>query len=443
MDILLINPAYIKTKDFTESRDRNRMLIEQGNMYVFPFEPPLGLATLLSVLKQKGIDADLLDLQAENREVSNIEALLVKHQPRYVGISAMTTTYPEAREIARLVKRILPSCRVIVGGVHPTIMPEETMRESCFDYIICGEAEESLLQLIRKNSPEGIDGIGYKKGSQYIIPKKTPHVRDLNLCPMPDYSSFPVEKYVKYNQALRSLKVISMIVSRGCPYPCSFCAVNRTMGKTFRIRDHKKVVHEMHTLQNRYALEGIWFKDSIFNLNKRWVKDFCDEIVVRNVNINWQINTRVDLVEEKQLEEMVKAGLTQIDIGIESGSPQSLKTLKKNIILNQIAPAVHLAKKYVKVSGFFMIGIPGETEEDITKTFELAKRLELDKTSWSIFTPLPGSLLFNRLKTEGRLPEDIDWSKTHFIDSNVSYSEVPHEKLTNYFYKIQEYFSSK
>jgi radical SAM superfamily enzyme YgiQ (UPF0313 family) len=215
------------------------------------------------------------------------------------------------------------------------------------------------------------------------------------------------------------------------------------MGKNFRIQDHKKVVNEMYTLQNRYALEGIWFKDSIFNLDRRWVKDFCDEIVERNVRIKWQINTRVDLVDGKQLEDMVIAGLTQIDIGIESGSPKSLKTLKKNIHIDQIEPAVNLAKKYVKVSGFFMIGIPDETEEDITKTFELAKRLELDKTSWSIFTPLPGSTLFNKLKTEGRLPEEIDWSKTHFINSNVSYSQVPHEKLIKYFYKIQEYFSSK
>jgi len=286
------------------------------------------------------------------------------------------------------------------------------------------------------------DGNGYKENSKYIIPNKTPHVHDLNLYPMPDYSGFPVEEYMKYNQSLRSLKAISMIVSRGCPYPCSFCAVNQTMGHNIRFLNHEKVVSEMQMLQNKYALEGIWFKDSIFNMNKRWINNFCEEILNRNLQIKWQINTRVDLIDESQLENMVEAGLSQIDIGIESGSLESLKTLKKNITVDQIEPAVNLAKKHVKVSGFFMIGIPGETEEDIKKTFELAKRLELDKTSWSIFTPLPGSKLFNNLKKEGRLPENIDWSKIHFIDSNVSYSQVPHEKLMKDFNKIQEYFSS-
>ncbi len=442
MDILLINPAYIKSQNRSEIFERNQDLIKNGNMYVFPFEPPLGLASILSALKQKGIDSGLLDMQAEKFELADLELFLVKHKPGYVGISAMTTTYPAAKEIARLVKGKLPNCRVILGGVHPTIMPEETIKESCFDYIVCGEAEESLVQLLTNGSPEGIDGIGYRDGSKYIIPDKTPHLHDLDLYPMPDYNSFPVQKYVKYNQSLRSLKAISMIVSRGCPYPCSFCAVNQTMGQNIRFQNHAKVVSEMQFLQNRYALEGIWFKDSIFNMNKKWVKNFCDEIINRNLKIKWQINTRVDLIGESQLEEMVAAGLSQIDIGIESGSPKSLKTLKKNITVNQIGPAVSLAQKQVKVSGFFMIGIPGETEEDITKTFELAKRLELDKTSWSIFTPLPGSLLFNNLRTQGRLPKDIDWSKTHFIDSDVSYSQVPHEKLIKSFHKIQEYFSS-
>ncbi len=442
MDILLVNPAYIKSQNRSEAFDRNQAMIKNGNMYVFPFEPPLGLASILSALKQKGFNADLLDMQAEKFELTDLELFLVKHNPGYVGISAMTTTYPAAKEIARLVKLKLPACRIILGGIHPTIMPEETIMESCFDYIVCGEAEESLIKLLTNNSPEGIDGIGYKENSRYIIPNKTPHVHDLNLYPMPDYSSFPVEEYVKYNQSLRSLKAISMIVSRGCPYPCSFCAVNQTMGHNIRFLNHEKVVSEMQMLQNKYALEGIWFKDSIFNMNKRWVNNFCEEILNRNLQIKWQINTRVDLIDETQLENMVEAGLSQIDIGIESGSLESLKTLKKNITVDQIEPAVNLAKKHVKVSGFFMIGIPGETEEDIIKTFELAKRLELDKTSWSIFTPLPGSRLFNNLKTKGRLPENIDWSKTHFIDSNVSYSQVPHDKLIKYFHRIQEYFSS-
>ncbi len=444
MDILLINPSYMDSQDISKRHDTYRSLIEAGNMYVFPFEPPLGLASLLSVLQLNGVSAKLLDLQAEEFTRPEFVSFLKNNNPRYVGITAMTTTYPRAIEVAQLVKKTLPNCKVILGGIHPTIMPNDTIAEECFDYIIRGEAEESLVQLLKTDSTDShIDGIVSKKGSENIDSKRVPHLKDLNIYPAPDYDSFPVHKYVKYNESLRSLKAISMIVSRGCPYPCSFCAVNKTMGRSFRIRNPKKVVEEMSILQKKYSVEGIWFKDSIFNLNKKWVDDFCNEIRRRDLKMKWQINTRIDNIEEEQLSKMVKAGLEQIDLGIESGSPASLITLNKNITVDQIEPAIKIAKKHVKVSGFFMIGIPGETEDDIEMTFTLAKRLDLDKASWSIFTPLPGSLLFDNLKSQGRLPANIDWSQTHFIDSNISYSQVPHEKLLKYFWEIQEYFKIK
>ena len=444
MDILLINPSYMDSQDISKRHETYRSLIEAGNMYVFPFEPPLGLASLLSVLKLNGISAKLLDLQAEEVTISAIVSFLRNNNPRYVGISAMTTTYPRAIEVAELVKKTLPQCKVILGGIHPTIMPKDTIAEECFDYIIRGEASESLVQLLKTDSTDGrIDGIVSKKVSRNGYLETVPHVKDLDAYPPPDYDSFPVNKYVKYNESLRSLKAISMIVSRGCPYPCSFCAVNQTMGRSFRIRNPKKVVEDMTTLQKKYGIEGIWFKDSIFNFNKKWVDDFCDEITRRDLNIKWQINTRIDHINEEQLLKMVKAGLEQIDIGIESGSSSCLRTLNKNITVDQIEPAIKIAKKYVKVSGFFMIGIPGETEEEIEMTFTLAKRLKLDKSSWSIFTPLPGSLLFDNLKSQGCIPEKIDWSQTHFIDSNISYSQVSHEKLLDYFWDIQEYFKIK
>lgn len=442
MDIVLINPSYMDSHDISKRHDTYRSLIEAGNMYVFPFEPPLGLASLLSVLHLNGISAKLLDLQAEEFTISEIVSFLKNNNPRYVGISAMTTTYPRAIKVAELVKKTLPQCKVILGGIHPTIMPEDTIAEECFDYIIRGEAEESLVQLLKTNSTDNqIDGIVNKKSSKNIDFKTVPHVKDLDVYPPPDYDSFPIHKYVKYNESLRSLKAISMIVSRGCPYPCSFCAVNQTMGRSFRIRNPKNVVEDMATLQEKYGVEGIWFKDSIFNLNKKWVYDFCGEIKRRDLNMKWQINTRIDHIDEEQLSMMVKAGLEQIDLGIESGSPTCLRTLNKNITVDQIEPAIKIAKKHVKVSGFFMIGIPDETEEEIEMTFTLAKRLKLDKASWSIFTPLPGSLLFDNLKLQGCIPKKVDWSQTHFIDSNISYSRVPHEKLLKYFWDIQEYFN--
>lgn len=441
MDILLINPPYVTKKELFERFQKDESLIRKGNMYVAPFEPPLGLASLVSVLRKKEFKVELLDLQAVKMETEEIERYLLVRKPAYVGLSAMTTTYPSAVKMARMVKKTLPSCRIVIGGVHPTVMPKEVLEEGCFDSLIRGEGEESLPVLLRGDSQQEIPGVGFKNNANHHIPDIAPLIKDVDSIPMPDYNSFPVEEYAKYNQWLRSLKSISMLISRGCPFDCSFCAVNQTMGRGYRIRNPRLVVSEMKKLKENYGLEGIWFKDSIFNLNGKWVDTFCEEIIKTGLDMKWQINTHVDLVDENQVARMAEAGLIQIDLGIESGSPSTLKKLKKEIGVDRIKSAVKTVKRYAKVAGFFMIGVPGETEEDIEKTFNLARELKLDKTSWSIFTPLPGSNLHDELKKAGSLPERMEGRYLHFTDSPISFSKVPHEKLMKRFWEIQNYFT--
>ena len=443
MDILLINPAYVKPESFSERFGENRALIKKGNMYVFPFEPPIGLASIVSSLRQKGIDARLLDVQGKKMDLNQVRLYLMENPATFVGISAMTTTYPFAIELARLVREVLPNSKIIMGGVHPTVLPDEVMKEEYVDYVFRGEGDVSLPEFILRNTPDSIPGICFKENGKTVISDKAPLVKNVDSLPMPDYGTFPVDEYVKHNELLRSLKGISMIISRGCPYDCSFCSVKETMGRGYRIRSPRLVVEEMNHLKESYGIEGIWFKDSIFNLKRSWVEEFCNELIKSGLGMKWQMNTRVDLIDEKQVAMMANAGLAQIDFGIESGSPETLKTLKKSVDISQIEFAVALAKRYVDVSGFFMIGVPGETEKDIDMTFDLARRLELDRASWSVFTPLPGSHLYNELKKAGRLPEDIDWRKIHFINTDVSYSEVNHERLIERFWEIQNYFSEE
>jgi len=330
-----------------------------------------------------------------------------------------------------------------MGGVHPTVRPEEVLAEDCVDFIVRGEGEIPITELLTRGSPEGIQGVGYKKNGVPVIPEKAPLIKDVDSLPMPDYDSFPVDEYINYNHHLRSLKAISAIVSRGCPYDCSFCAVQETMGRGYRIRSAPLVVSEIRMLKEKYGLEGIWFKDSILNLRRKWIESLCSEIHKTRLDIKWQMNTRVDLIDEEQVAMMADAGLEQIDFGIESGSPATLKTLKKETSIEKIESAVKIAKRYVKVSGFFMVGVPGETEKDMEMTFELAKKLELDRASWSVFTPLPGSHLYDKMKAENLIPEKMDWRQIHFTDSGKSYSKIPHEKLMERFWEIQNYFSRK
>lgn len=235
-----------------------------------------------------------------------------------------------------------------------------------------------------------------------------------------------------------------MLISRGCPFDCTFCAVHQTMGRKWRVKSPESLVNDIIILKNRYGLDGIWFKDSIFNMNKKWITEFCSLMIEKKVNIAWQINTRIDLVDEEQIKLMKKAGLTQIDFGVESGSNRTLERLHKHINVDEIKEKIDIAHKYVKVFGFFMIGVPGEKEEDVLKTFELAKELNLDTSSWSIYSPLPGSTLYDELVKEGKVKKvNFEFEEIHFTKAYEGICEIPPKRLKELYREINEYFYRK
>jgi radical SAM superfamily enzyme YgiQ (UPF0313 family) len=243
---------------------------------------------------------------------------------------------------------------------------------------------------------------------------------------------------------LRGIRGISMLVSRGCPYSCTFCAVQQTMGRKWRYKPAAQVVDEVVALRDAHDIRGVWFKDSIFNLKRSWTREFCDLMIERKVGVEWQALTRINLIDGDELRLMKRAGLTQIDLGIESGSPRSLKRLDKRITVEQIRKKVREAKQHVRVFGFFMIGIPGEDEDDVVQTFELAKSLELDRWSWSIYSPLPGSPLYADLVAEGRIqPFNLDHERVHFTEAYDGICAIPGPRLKQLYREINEYFTSQ
>ncbi|MGA2192345.1 MAG: radical SAM protein [Nitrospirota bacterium] len=442
MRLLLLNPRYLAPEELKKRYDKYRGWIEKGNMYVHPFEPPLGLAYLVAYLSVRGHEAKVIDLQALDMDDAELQKTLELERPEYVGITSMTPTYPSASALAKTIKSILPDAKVIMGGVHPTILPEKVLENGNVDFVIRGEGEKALLSLMQSEPFEGIDGLCYKKDGKAVIKPKSRGFESLAELPMADYGSFPAEKYIAYNMRLRGIRGLSMLVSRGCPYRCAFCAVEGAMGRKYRLKEPAAAVDEMAALKKKFSINGVWFKDSIFNLKKDWVMEFCEELIRRGLKMSWQINTRVDLVDDEMLATMKRAGLTQVDLGIESGSQKTLDRLNKHITIEQVRRAVETVKRHVMVSGFFMIGVPGETEQDVSETFQFAKKLELDRYSFSIFVPLPGSDLYDELKAEGTISEDPDFGAMHFTDAARSYCEIPLPRLKSVFEEINNYFSS-
>jgi radical SAM superfamily enzyme YgiQ (UPF0313 family) len=444
MDLLLINPPYFDQQEMDTRYQNFISWIKKGNMYIVPFEPPLGLASLVSFLKERGITAELLDIPGMRMDELQLKDLFLKKRPDCIGITAMSTTLFSAFRIARIAKSVLPEIKVITGGIHPTLEPKQVLQNSDIDYVVRGEGEfalESILSSISSHGLPEIEGVCFRSHGEYSIGEKARLITDIDSLPFPDYSSFPIDAYIQYNENLRGIKGISMLVSRGCPYHCSFCSVKSTMGTRYRIKSPRKVVDEMEFLRYNFQLEGIWFKDSILNLKSTWVEDFCREIKRRNLNLIWQCNTRVDLVHEDEIRLMAESGLAQLDLGIESGSVKSLSVLKKGYTIEQIQQAVAIAKKYVRVAGFFMIGIPGETERDIDETFNLARSLKLDRYCFSMFIPLPGSELYHQLSSEGKIDGEENLKDLHFTLCRKSYCEIPPERLSERYREINDYFS--
>lgn len=447
MKTLLINPAFYDKSEFKNRYSDYLDWVKGGNLYIAPFEPPLGLAYLTAYLKKQGESVELIDMQGLMMDSVELVKRIEDSKADLVGITSMTTTFPAAIKVARIVREKSPKSKIILGGVHPTIDPEGVLSHDEVDFVIRGEGEEAIYGLVKAIKGEGnfeeVDGLCYRNGENYIIKEKAV-IEDTNSIPMPDYDAFPVEQYIKHNQYLRGIRGISMLISRGCPFDCTFCAVHQTMGRKWRVKSPESLVNDIIILKNRYGLDGIWFKDSIFNMNKKWITEFCSLMIEKKVNIAWQINTRIDLVDEEQIKLMKKAGLTQIDFGVESGSNRTLERLHKHINVDEIKEKIDIAHKYVKVFGFFMIGVPGEKEEDVLKTFKLAKELNLDTSSWSIYSPLPGSTLYDELVKEGKVKKvNFEFEEIHFTKAYEGICEIPPKRLKELYREINEYLYRK
>jgi radical SAM superfamily enzyme YgiQ (UPF0313 family) len=449
MKIFLINPAFFDGNEFRNRYEDYIDWIKGGNLYVAPFEPPLGLAYLASYAKARGHDVTLLDMQVLMMDSEALARKLVEERPDVVGITAMTPTLPEALRVAEVTRQALPGAQVVLGGVHPTLDPWSILSNPNVDFAIRGEGEIALGQLLdvlsgKGGELSGVHGLCYRTDNGLHISEKAPLILDLEQLPPADYDSFPVERYIEHNGLLRGVRGISMIVSRGCPYTCTFCAVQQTMSRRWRVKPAAKVVDDIIDLRDRHGIKGVWFKDSIFNMNPAWTREFCNLMIERKVGVEWQANTRINLLKNDELALMKKAGLSQIDLGIESGSPKSLLRLHKQITVAQIKEKVKLAKKYVRVFGFFMIGIPGEDEDDVRQTFEFAKSLELDRWSWSIYSPLPGSALYDELIAEGRVkPLSLNHTNVHFTEAYEGISNIEPVRLKEWYREINDHFTGR
>jgi anaerobic magnesium-protoporphyrin IX monomethyl ester cyclase len=365
-----------------------------------PRYPCLGLASLSAVLKANGVEVLVIDAKYDGIDQNAVIDSIVRFRPQIVGFTAMTHEIVHVASVAAKLKAALPMTLMVIGGAHATVATVRILQEfSPFDVAVVGEGEQTMLEIaqevkmtitksdqtdVQSDRLRLIDGIAWRSGSNVITNKDRQLITELDSLPFPDYD------HIK-----RKIETYPIYSSRGCPNNCIFCC--RILGNKIRVRSPNNVIDEMKHAINKYRPKLIDFADETFTFPKERTHLICDLIIQERLNkdIEWIAQSRVTLVDQELFSKMKKAGCVNVDFGVESGDPETLKRIKKGITPLDASNAISAAKKAgLKTGSYFIIGHPFETPETIRETIRFATKLNTDTVSFGIMVPYPGTEIY-------------------------------------------------
>lgn len=398
---------------------------------------PLGLGYITAVLERQH-DIKVIDVRAERLNNDSLKKSISEVSPEIVGITSDTLTFQRAIEIAEIVKQVDQKIIVVIGGAHSNVLPAYPLKYDCFDISVYGEGERTVVELwdrIEKREPyEAIKGIAFRGRDGITINPRRELIENLDELPFPARHLFPMNKYSREGSLYVS-PVYPIGTSRGCPFSCAFCSNNVVFGRKYRFRSSESVVNEIELLINEYNAKGIYFREDLFTVNEKRVMALCDEIRKRGLDFDWECESRVNTINEEMLTAMKESGCKLIWFGVESGSQRILDDLNKQITLSQIREAYRLCQRVgIKAGASFMIGVPGETIDDVQNTIALAEELKPEFAWFNIFTGYPTSPLYEYVKKNKLYEKEIN----HGI-LIVKTNEFDRRKLE----KIQRYADRK
>lgn len=418
--------------------------------------PPLGIFYLGAVLREAGFPVSLQDpFPGDGSYLEKLRSF----NPDLIGIGFMTAQYPRAREIFGVLKKEFPRAVFVAGGIHPTALPERTLEEFGFDYVVIGEGERVLLDLCRAlGSGSGADKVpGLCLRGAAGAPVRTPPacpIEKLDELPLPGRDMADFGYYMSPPGPVRGLfsrRLGALMSSRGCPHRCIFCGSSEVMfGKRVRRLSVPRVLGELESLYRDYGIDSFYFLDDTFTANPAWVMEFCAGLteLSRRLGVKpvWACQARVDTVSEELMLAMKRAGCRQVELGIESGSDKVLKALGKNTTVAKILPAIETVKRAgMRTVATFMLGNPEETREDARLTFELAKKLDCSFTRFFFTTPFPGTKLYDMALERGWI-KGVDFNSTWDIlraKEPVMEINIPRAELVAMLREMQNAFFFK
>jgi anaerobic magnesium-protoporphyrin IX monomethyl ester cyclase len=343
-----------------------------------------GIASIGAAAKYALFDVDLIDL----RQLSGFDQLaeIVRKNPADVyGLSISAVDYATGLQTVLTVKQNAPDCKIIVGGIQPSLFPED-YDYRVIDTVVVGEGEVTFVDLLRI----------IERGD--ILPRRIQGKKpNLDYTPWVDRELFDYRREIECNFTPdQQTPSVTMLAGRGCPYKCSYCqpAENDVFGKPYRMRSAANVIGELQQLHGRYGYKSITFWDDTFTLNRKWVMEFCDLYERTGIYATIAACSRADIIcnNESMVERLADIGLDWFVIGLETGSQRLLDLIRKGTTVEQNIRAAEICRKYgIKVFGTFMYGLPTETREESKATAEMIERIAPAHASPFWFTPIKGT----------------------------------------------------
>ncbi|MBN1347071.1 MAG: cobalamin-dependent protein [Phycisphaerae bacterium] len=390
-----------------------RILLIKPRQNIVPYavEPPLGIMYLANYLRQQqpGIELRIIDMTPKNMSYARLTDQIRAFKPDMVGVTALTVESRGFHRTAAIAKRLGPDTVVVGGGPHPSAYPEKVMGDANFDYLIIGEGElafDELVTAIRNGEPvQDIDRLVYRTNGRTQANPQTRFIEDLDAMPFPAWDLIPIRKYKNFVRMSNTGRgdFMALFTSRACPFKCIYC--HGLFGKKFRKRSPENVLEEIRKLYDDYGIREFEIIDDIFNCDLERAKRICDLIIESGMKIRFTFpnGIRGDHMDEEFITKLRQAGCIFMAFAVETATPRLQKMLKKNVKLDKIKKNISLARKAgILCQGFFMLGFPTETREELQRTVDFAVDSDLHAAHLFVVNAYEGTALATLARNLGK-----------------------------------------
>jgi anaerobic magnesium-protoporphyrin IX monomethyl ester cyclase len=400
--------------------------------------PPLGILSMASYLESLNFSVVIYDIHGEGIDEVEVRQRLRRDRPRFVGISVLTSMAIPSQKIAKICKEEVADCIIIVGGAYAEAMPEKMLRNSAIDGVVRGDGEEPMRQIVEGHPFSEIDGLSFRTGKVIQHNKPSEVNMDLDKYPFPAYHLVDFKNYFPGTATYRNLPAINMLSTRGCPGACVFCNSAYT---TLRTRDPIKVAEQIRHLRETYGIRQVQFYDDTFTVMKKFVIEFCKEMIEMDMDVAWTAYIRGDCFSDELASIMKRGGCHQVLLGIETGNAQIAERMGKTISRERYLEAVKIAHRNgLEVRGSFIIGHMGETWETMEDTLNFAMELDCDLFQLSINTPYPGTALYNEAAQQGMLMHR-NWYNYGQGEVIINQPQLPAEDIYRFYqYAFRKFY---